>query len=297
MKIHPVYKKEYRGILVPGFNTAIELCKEIARCPHTPSTTRVSNQQETGLSFSMRSPATGMKKFIQKTFMDYIVKVKRFPMKDACLMILGTEGETESAVRKQSSALLSICRKYGAVDLGTAVGKRWYAGKYDYPYLRDLMMNSHILVDVVETAAPWDVLPLLYKTLDDRVHELLKDGEFPGYFGCHLSHSYPDGACLYFTFGTTATPGDEMKRYFTIKKLIYNTLLEFGAALSHHHAVGYELLPWIPEYNGPTTNLVLRQLKKALDPKNICNPGKLIPAESGTIDEQWIGELFAELPS
>lgn len=277
MRIHPVGMREYRGILVPGFDAGIALARELTHRGALPTTTRIANQQETALGFAMKHRSTGAAAFAAKAFKGYLRHVKRFPMADACLMIAGFEAPTAGEIRARRKQTLAICREFGAADLGTGVGAKWSAGKYDYPYLRDIVMDRGGMVDVTETAATWDVLPGLYRAVKEGLHAHLRRGEYPGYVGCHLSHSYPAGACLYFTFAAKAERGNELPQYLAAKKLIFELLLQHGATLTHHHAVGYELLPWMRRYLGDTGVRLLHGLKSAVDPENICNPGKLIP--------------------
>ena len=68
-----------------------------------------------------------------------------------------------------------------------------------------------------------------------------------------------------------------MEQYYTYKKLVTETFMKSGGTLSHHHAIGYEHLPWMEEEISKTGVHALRALKASLDPKAILNPGKLIP--------------------
>ncbi|MBC7369128.1 MAG: FAD-binding oxidoreductase [Undibacterium sp.] len=277
MRVHPLGEREYRGILVPGFDQGINLVRELTHRGALPTTTRLSNQQETALGFAMKPKSHGAGAFAAKAFKAYLRHVKRFPFDNACLMIVGFEAATHRELAEKRRRTLAICREFGAVNLGTSVGASWFAGKYDYPYLRDVVMDRGGMVDVVETAATWDVLPGLYHELKAALHAHLRRGEFPGYVGCHLSHSYPAGACLYFTFAALAEVGRQLPQYIEAKKLIFELLLKHGATLTHHHAVGYELLPWMSRHLGETGLQMLRGLKHSVDPQNLCNPGKLIP--------------------
>lgn len=293
MRIHPVGIRENRGLLVPGFANGIALARALAHRGALPSTTRISNPQETALSFATKSPPSGASAAFAKIFKAYLRHVRRFPFDDACLMITGFEAAAPSELAAQRRATLAICREFGAVDLGTSVGAKWFAGRYDYPYLRDTVMDRGGMADVTETAATWDVLPALYADVKSSVHAHLRRGEFPGYVGCHLSHSYPDGACLYFTFAAAREKGRELPQYLETKRLIFEILLKHGATLTHHHAVGYELLPWMPRHLGPTGVNLLRGLKQTVDPLNLCNPGKLIPGDTPALASYWPPQLVS----
>ena len=55
---------------------------------------------------------------------------------------------------------------------------------------------------------------------------------------CHLSHSYSDGACLYFTFAATP-PADEIEStYVALWDAGQRAVLAAGGNLSHHHGSG-----------------------------------------------------------
>lgn len=296
MRIHPVGLRENRGLLVPGFANGIALARALAHRGALPSTTRISNPQETALSFATKSPSAGAAALFAKAFKSYLRHVRRFPLDDACLMITGFEASSATELSAQRRATLAICREFGAVDLGTSVGAKWFAGRYDYPYLRDTVMDRGGMADVTETAATWDALPALYDDVKKSLHAHLRRGEFPGYVGCHLSHSYPDGACLYFTFAAAREKGRELPQYLETKRLIFEILLRHGATLTHHHAVGYELLPWMPRHLGPTGVQLLRGLKQSVDPLNLCNPGKLIPGDAPALETYWPPHLVTPPP-
>ena len=91
---------------------------------------------------------------------------------------------------------------------------------------------------------------------------------------CHLSHSYPDGACLYFTFAATPPPEEIETTYVALWDAGQRAVLEHGGNLSHHHGVGLNRARFIRQALGPAFG-VLVAVKAALDPQGILNPGKL----------------------
>jgi alkyldihydroxyacetonephosphate synthase len=291
MRIHPTGRREYRGLLVPGFENGIALARELMHAGGAPTTTRISNPQETALSFALKPRAHGMSALVARGFKAYLRHVKRFPFADACLMIVGFESAPDADISSRREQTLAIARRFGAVSLGTKVGAKWYAGRYDYPYLRDVVMDRGGMADVTETAATWTQLPALYCEVNAALHAHLQRGVYPGYVGCHLSHSYPAGACLYFTFAAAQEPGNELRQYLETKRLIFEILLRHGATPTHHHATGYELLPWIPRHLGETGVRLLRGIKGAVDPRNVCNPGKLIPGDTPALARYWPPEM------
>lgn len=57
---------------------------------------------------------------------------------------------------------------------------------------------------------------------------------------------------------------------------IYSLVDEFGGSFSAEHGVGQLKRQYLEEYRNPAEIELMRTLKKALDPQNILNPGKVI---------------------
>lgn len=91
---------------------------------------------------------------------------------------------------------------------------------------------------------------------------------------CHLSHSYLDGACLYFTFAATPPEDEFDSTYQALWDAGQHAALNAGANLSHHHGVGLNRARFMKDALG-SAFVVLQALKTTLDPHNILNPGKL----------------------
>ena len=72
-------------------------------------------------------------------------------------------------------------------------------GRFHAPYLRDDLLGRGVMVETLETATTWSNLQRLYAAVRDAL------GEHAPLVACHISHLYPSGASLYFTF--LAPPG------------------------------------------------------------------------------------------
>ena len=169
----------------------------------------------------------------------------------------------------------AICRKNGAVPVGKGAGMEWYNGRYDHPYLRDIMFGWGVMTDTLETATTWDNIIPLYHAVKKAIREALAEYDSKAIVACHLSHSYVTGSSLYFIFLGKIAEGREVEQWEHLKRKAGDAILANGGTITHHHGVGYEHAPWFEKEYGPQGMELLRGIKKALDPSGIMNPGKL----------------------
>jgi alkyldihydroxyacetonephosphate synthase len=101
----------------------------------------------------------------------------------------------------------------------------------------------------------------------------------------HLSHAYPDGCCIYFSFAGSAARGaarDEgwdaasEATYDRAWRAALDAAVAAGGTIAHHHGVGRSKAPRLGLELGVGVDVV-RALKRAFDPQGILNPGNLIP--------------------
>jgi alkyldihydroxyacetonephosphate synthase len=94
---------------------------------------------------------------------------------------------------------------------------------------------------------------------------------------CHLSHAYPDGASLYYTFLARARRGEELEQWRDAKRAASDAIVAVAGTITHHHAVGRDHAPYMRNEVGELGLEALRAVKERLDPAGIMNPGKLLP--------------------
>jgi alkyldihydroxyacetonephosphate synthase len=101
----------------------------------------------------------------------------------------------------------------------------------------------------------------------------------------HQSHAYSDGACIYFTFAGRGPAPDDLdwaEAYYTRAwRAVMEATTARGGAISHHHGVGLNRARFLAPALG-TAFETLVDLKAALDPRGVLNPGKLgMPSQFG----------------
>lgn len=185
------------------------------------------------------------------------------------LLLLSFEGD---GARRRAEQAVELC---GGEPAPEALVAHWWEHRNDAvdDYRRVMAgegpLGAHGIVDTIEVAGTWSVLRDLYHAIKDALtpRTLL--------CGCHLSHVYPDGACLYFTLAGAAeddAAAAELDAQWWEAAL--RACLDAGGTISHHHGIGRLKAPWLDEELGGWFE-VLRAVKAAIDPNNIMNPGVL----------------------
>ncbi len=262
-------QRRYEAWIAEDFEAGAEIVRALAQGPGLPDVIRISDEEETEVSLALSGP----RGLAGSMFGRYLgLRGKR----DGCLIVVGLEGEEESVARRRALTVRAL-RRGGAAYLGQAAGRSWEHGRYQGPYLRDTLMGMGAMVETLETSHTWSHLHELHTAVGEAIREGLAGQGTPGLVFCHLSHAYPDGASLYFTFISRALRGEELQQWGAVKRAACETIVACGATITHHHAVGRDHAPYLEAEVGQTGLDVLRAAKERLDPAGVMNPGKLLP--------------------
>jgi alkyldihydroxyacetonephosphate synthase len=261
--------RRYEAWMAESFEAGAEIVRTMAQGPGLPDVVRISDEEETEGSLALSGP----RGVAGRLFGGYLGLRGRG---DGCLVIVGHEGEEESVARRRALTVRAL-RAGGAAYLGQAAGRSWEHGRYQGPYLRDTLMGMGAMVETLETSHTWSRLGELHATVAAAIRDSLAEQGTPGIVWCHLSHAYPDGASLYFTFIARRRSGEEIEQWRRAKRAASEAIVACGATITHHHAVGRDHAPYMEAEVGSTGLDVLRAVKEQLDPAGIMNPGKLLP--------------------
>jgi alkyldihydroxyacetonephosphate synthase len=279
MRVHArPESRQVRGYLFPEFEGGIDAMRECVSQECMPAMVRLNDPDKTALSLAFRPSASRFTKIGGSLFKTYL-RAKGFALSKSCLMLIAADGSPRDASRvlKQVEAIYQKC---GAVGVGAGAGKSFEATKYDFPHIRDYLLDRNVTADVSETATVWSNIARLYQdTMAVLRAEISESGVRP-WAGCHISHTYQCGASLYFTFGFRQQLGHEMEQYLQVKRAVQQSFIDCGATLSHHHAVGTEHLQWLADDISPVGVQAVAAIKHGLDPANIMNPGRLLPSST-----------------
>ena len=185
-----------------------------------------------------------------------------------CMLLVLDEGDP-LLVEAVMAVVADVVTGLDATDLGPDLVEAWMHHRNDTSALQALTRKGFV-VDTMEIAAPWSKLDTIWS----EVRAALLAVPHTRAATCHLSHSYSDGACLYFTFAATPPPELVETTYVALWDAGQRAVLAAGGNLSHHHGIGLNRSRFIHEALG-TGHEVLTGIKAMLDPNGILNPGKL----------------------
>ena len=261
-----------RAWFFSSFDRGCEAVRGLAQNGHNLAMLRLSDESETDFLSQFRLAMAG---HAHAPLMQRLaLRMKRAPDRPA-LLIASFEGR-RAECNETFNALGSDLRAAGGVSLGRRPGDSWRKGRYDLPYLRESLLSRGIGVDTFETAAAWSDLTALRAGVYETLNEIVKTtlGGEPGKAAvmCHLSHSYPEGACLYFTlvFPQSDNP---LVQWRVIKSAVMAAVSELGGTVSHHHGVGADHAEMAALDKGAVALSALRALKSAIDPENLIVSG------------------------
>ena len=188
------------------------------------------------------------------------------PLDCEALLLMETDGHP-AAVADEAAKMVELAKKNGAMEVRIAkdeaeANKLAAARRSAFSALARLAPTT-ILEDATvprsELAKMVRFVAVIAKKYNLRV----------GTFG-HMG----DGN-LHPTFLTDERNKEEMHRVHEAFKEIFDEAIRLGGTITGEHGVGLAKKEFLPKFIGPASMRVHRELRKALDPHGILNPGKM----------------------
>jgi alkyldihydroxyacetonephosphate synthase len=265
--------QDVRGMLFREFASGLRTIRAWAAAGLPMMMMRLSDAQETELSLLLRHDPD--KRFdAAATLLDATKSVGYGD--ERALMLFGIEGNDRARLSAHMLRAQAIGILNGGLPLGKGPGESWKKDRFRTPYLRDFLLDQGVAIDTMETAFEWSKLEEGHlRVLDamQRATELYAGG---GLALAHVSHSYPDGACVYFISVYPVRPSDALDQWRAIKRAITDAIVDAGGTVSHHHGIGTDHAPWLAREKGALGVEAIKSLKQTFDPGGIMNPGKLV---------------------
>jgi glycolate oxidase len=195
------------------------------------------------------------------------------PLDVEAILVIECDGMDEEQVLKEIETIADICRATGASDVEVARNaeeraKLWSARRAISPSLGRRAPNKlGEDISVPRSAIPDAVA---------AIKEISRQRDIPIAIFGHAG----DGNLHPNILFDKRDPA-QMEKVKLAASDIFATSVRLGGTLSGEHGVGSLKLPFLEQDIGPLYIEVMDNIKKALDPKSILNPGKVVPTPGG----------------
>ncbi len=241
-------KNEVLFIPFSNLQNAIEAVPEILRLKMTPI----------GIEF--------MEKGIINIVEEYSGKELPYHDHEAFLMIT-MEGESPSEIHDYFAKVDEICKQHGAIEAmipGSERAKRRLLEAREKFYHA---IRSYAPMELIDVVVPRSEIAGFVR----RVKEISEEHKVPvvayGHAGDGNVHLHP--ICL------NMSQEEWSRRLPRLMRDIYRAGVSFGGAISGEHGIGSEKKAYLPIQVDKAHLGIMKAIKRAFDPNNILNPGKI----------------------
>lgn len=193
--------------------------------------------------------------------------------KKGCFMNVTLEG-LKRIVDIEMEIVQEITARYGAEDLGSEYGDKWYQNRITFFYPGHIM-DIPQMFGTMDTAATYANIERIYWAMKNSINDRFP---FVKYIS-HSSHWYEWGCMNYTRFivepeDVPQDPMEALRLHNQIWNVGVRAAMENGGVINDHHGIGLKLSRLMKEQYGSAMQ-VLEGLKKSLDPQGLMNPYKL----------------------
>ncbi|MGH7875332.1 MAG: FAD-linked oxidase C-terminal domain-containing protein [Candidatus Binatia bacterium] len=195
------------------------------------------------------------------------------------LLMVEYAGETEEEIREQVDKLEELRKREKIGYAATLAFKPeevkaiWGVRKAGLGLLLGMKGDKKPIAFVEDTAVAPAKLPEFIKRFREVV---ARHDTIAGYYG-HCSVG-----CMHIRPLINLKQESEMHKMVSIANAISDLVLEFNGAMSGEHGDGLARSHFNAKLFGPALYGAFRQIKRAFDPANLMNPGKIVDAPAMT---------------
>lgn len=183
-----------------------------------------------------------------------------------CVLLIELDGDDRS-IEYQTEKILSLLKQCGAAKIYIPSTKSDYERIWN-ARRSSFAASARLAPDVIS-----DDIIVPRENLTEMItkcNEIAKNYNLKMCLVAHIG----DGN-LHPQFAIDSNNSDEFLRYKEAKSCIYETALSLGGTISAEHGIGIEKKSYLNKAVDGGSVEYMKLIKKAFDPKNILNPGKI----------------------
>ncbi len=241
--------RRFEAVSLPSLRAGVEGLRAVMQCGLRPAVVRYYDAEASSGSLS---PVVG--------------RALSEPI--ALLMFEGDPGVADA----EADAALRLLAGHGGERLEPELCSTWWDRRYDF-YHPPHYPTLPAMWGTIDAVASYDRILDVYHAVREALEQFAGSGLR---LRTHFSHWYEWGSMVYPRFLIPDASGhpDPPGLYRSIWKAGVEAILAAGGVINDHHGVGSTLAPYVERQWGPAYGTLL-QIKQALDPANVMNPGKL----------------------
>jgi glycolate oxidase len=246
-------KREMLLAPFPGLQDAVDAVPQILSLRTVPA----------GIEFLERSIIQIVERFLDREL--------PYGQHEASLLVIA-EGESESELHEYFSQVEEICKRHGAIEAmlpGSERAKRRLVEARENFYHA---LKRYAPMEIIDTVVPRNAIAEFIK----RVKGIAAGYDIPiivyGHAGDGNVHLHP--VCVNMD-------RDEWEgKLPRLMSAIYRASIELGGAISGEHGIGLDKKSFFQSETDEALLRAMKAIKRAFDPNNILNPGKIFDLET-----------------
>lgn len=194
------------------------------------------------------------------------------------LIVVEFEGEDSAEVEEKLNAFTNEMQRLGIGDSrhvlidSTQMSNVWALRKAGLGILLSKRTYSRAIAFIEDISIPPEKLAVFMERFCGYLESKGKTAGIYGHVGA---------GCLHIRPYMNLLEPEELTLMHTMMNDVSDLLLEYGGALSGEHGDGL-IRSWLnPKMFGPNIAKAFLEVKRAFDPHNLMNPGKIVPQSEG----------------
>ena len=185
-------------------------------------------------------------------------------MEDGHYVIIQVEAENEEDLDNKSVQLDELCVSNGAMEVLVADPQKiWRARKA----FAEAVRHESLIMCKEDIVVPYDKIPDIMKTIEKLSSQY-------GLVTRTASHAGDGNIHLNILKGEMPE-GEWDNKLAKFQAELYTAVYALGGKLSGEHGIGYKRRDLMMQYTDPVELAMMQDIKRALDPRGILNPGKI----------------------
>jgi len=272
VKIFPLPEQQVHGsVIFRDFEAGVKFMEAVQHSGPKPASIRLMDNLQFQFGQALKPTKEGLAALKSRIEKLYVTRVKGFDVDSMVAVTLLFEG-TKAEVDEQQKRVYAIASRFGGLKGGSENGQRGYALTFAIAYIRDFMLDHHVLAESFETTVPWSRVLDLCDNVKQRIWQEHAKRGLPGkpFVSCRVTQLYETGVCVYFYFGYYHKGVEHASEvYAEMERAAREEILRSGGSLSHHHGIGKLRQGFLPEIMSDAALRWREEMKRAVDPDDV----------------------------